>query len=342
MNQKRKKRFVQLVLLIGTITSLFFVPWMIVWAWILPLPNSMDAQLQEAVNHGFEGIVVYVDTAGKPPEFHTAGWHDSYQKIPAKPDALFKIASVSKLYTAVAITKLVQEKRLDLEASLAHYFPELKSRIANADQITIRNLVQHRSGIPNYTNVKDYWLAPPKTAEAKLALILDQPANFKPDQAYEYSNTNYLLLRLLMDKILGYSRQQYIKKEILEPLNLKNTFLSQNEVDINRVMSGYYVGVNADLKTEDYGMLASAQDLGIFLRALNDGTLFKEGEQAIYESIYVYEHTGLVPGYQSIAKYHKDIDTVVIQFTNTTNFSGYHWNVSEIVYSRILKILRKP
>ena len=86
-------------------------------------------------------------------------------------------------------------------------------------------------------------------------------------------------------------------------------------------------------------MLATAQDVGIFLRALNDGSLFDEGEQAIYSSIYVYEHTGLVPGYQSIAEYHKDIDTVVIQFVNTAG--GYNWNLSEIVYNRIVKILRR-
>ena len=78
----------------------------------------------------------------------------------------------------------------------------------------------------------------------------------------------------------------------------------------------------------------------LVLRALNDGFLFDEGEQEIYSSIYVYEHTGLIPGYQSIAKYHTNIDTVVIQFTNTTNFDGYNWNLSEIIYNRIVKIVR--
>jgi hypothetical protein len=80
--------------------------------------------------------------------------------------------------------------------------------------------------------------------------------------------------------------------------------------------------------------------VGIFLRALNDGSVFDEGEQEIYSSIYVYGHTGLVVGYQSIAKYHKDTDTIVIQFNNTTNFDGYDWNLSEIIYSRIVKIAR--
>ncbi|HKJ47771.1 MAG TPA: hypothetical protein VJ973_01705, partial [Christiangramia sp.] len=110
----------------------------------------------------------------------------------------------------------------------------------------------------------------------------------------------------------------------------------------NRVLSGYYVGVEEDIKTTNYGsMLATAEDVAVFLRALNDGSLFEGKEQEIYSSIYKYEHTGLIPGYQSIAKYHKDIDAVVIQITNTTDFDGYNWSLSEIMYSRILKIIRK-
>jgi D-alanyl-D-alanine carboxypeptidase len=68
--------------------------------------------------------------------------------------------------------------------------------------------------------------------------------------------------------------------------------------------------------------------------------VFNKGEQEIYSSIYVYEHTGLIPGYQSFARYHKDIDAVVIQFNNTTNFDGYDWNLAEIIYKRIVKIVR--
>jgi hypothetical protein len=82
--------------------------------------------------------------------------------------------------------------------------------------------------------------------------------------------------------------------------------------------------------------------VGTFLRALNNGSFFNEEEQEIYSSIYVYDHTGLIPGYQSIAKYHHDIDTVVVQFVNTTDFSDYtNWVLSEIVYNRIVKILRQ-
>ena len=340
MTKKHSKRIIRIALLVGTIVSMFFVPWILVKAWILPLPDTVQEQANEAIDHGFDGIIVYVDQAGKSPGFYAAGWHDRKNKIPANPKALFKIASISKLYTAVAVTKLVSDGRLSLDKTLADYFPKLVGRIENAGKITLRMMVQHRSGIPNYTDTHNYWVALKESNKENLELILDLPARFEPDTDYEYSNTNYLLLSEIMDKVLDYAHFQFIQEEILNRLNLKNTFGSLSEVNIDDVMSGYYVGYPLDLKTEKQGMLASAEDVGIFLRALNDGSLFDKGEQEIYSSIYVYEHTGLVPGYQSIAKYHKDIDAVVIQFTGPTNFEGYNWNLADIVYGRIVKIIR--
>ena len=341
MTKKQIKRILRIVFIIASISSLWFVPWILVKAWILPLPDTVQEQLNEAIGHGFDGMIVYVDQAGKPPEFYAAGWHDRKNKIPAYPQALFKIASISKLYVAVATAKLVKDGRLSLDKTLADYFPELVGRIENADKITLRMMVQHRSGIPNFVDHPDYWTKPPKNKQETLEYALDLPADFEPGEDYGYSNTNYMLISDLIDKVLGYSHQQYIKEEILIPLKLKNTFGSLHEVDIDDVMSGYYVGVEDDLKTEFSGlMIATAEDVGIFLRALNDGSVFNEGEQEIYSSIYVYEHTGLLVGYQSIAEYHKDIDTVVIQFNNTTNFDGYDWNLAEIIYNRIVKIVR--
>jgi len=319
---------------------MFFIPWILVKAWILPLPNTIQEQVNEAVGHGLDGMVVYVDELGKPPAFYAAGWHDRKNKIPANPKALFKIASISKLYNAVAITKLVNDKRLSLDKTLADYFPHLVGRIEHAEKITLRLMVQHRSGIPNYTDYPGYWENPPDSREKTLELALDLPANFKPNEDYGYSNTNYLLIGALMDKVLGYSHHQYIKEKILKPLKLNNTFFSLNEVNMNNVMSGYHVGHPHDLKTDKMGMLATAEDVGIFLRALNDGSLLDHTEQAIYSSIYVYEHSGWVPGYQSFAEYHKDIDTVVIQFNNTTDAKLYLWNVSQIIINRIVKILK--
>jgi len=308
----------------------------------MPLPDTVQKQVNNAIGYGFVGMIVYVDKAGNPPEFYAAGWHDRKNKIPAYPQALFKIASITKLYVAVASAKLVKAERLSLDKTLADYFPELTGRIEYSDKITLRMMLQHQSGIPNFVDHPDYWTKPPKNRQETLEYALDLPADFEPGEDYGYSNTNYMLIEDLIDKTLGYPHQQYIKEEILIPLGLKHTFGSLSEVDIDDVMSGYYVGVETDFKTEDTGlMLATAEDVGIFLRALNDGSVFNEGEQEIYSSIYVFEHTGLLVGYQSIAKYHKDMDMVVIQFMNTTNFDGYNWNLSEVFYNRIVKILRR-
>ncbi len=340
MTKKQTKRIFRIVWPIATIISMFFVPWILVWAWVLPLPDTVQEQVNEALEHGFDGIIIYVDQSGKPPTFFAAGWHDRKNKIPANPKALFKVASISKLYDAVSITKLVHDKHLSLDKTVADYFPDLVARIEYADKITLRMMVQHRSGIPNYTDIPKYWTDPPQSRKEVLELVLELPASFEPGEGYEYSNTNYLLIRELIEKVSGKSKFQFIKEEILIPLELNNTFGSLSEVNIDDLMSGYYVGIEEDIKAEYDSMIATAEDVGIFLRALNDGSLFKAGEQEIYSSIYVYEHTGLIPGYQSIAKYHEDIDAVVIQFTNTTNFDGYNWNLSEIVYNRVVKILK--
>jgi CubicO group peptidase (beta-lactamase class C family) len=344
MTKKQTKRILRIVFIIASITSLALVPWILVKAWILPLPDTVQEQVNEAIGHGFDGMIVYVDQFGKQPELYTAGWHNRENEVPADPKALFKIASISKLFVAVATAKLVKDNRLSLDKTLADYLPELEGRIANIDKITLRLMVQHRSGIPNFTDTPGYWEDISRGNRETLDLVLDKPSDFEPDKKYSYSNTNYLLIGEILDKTLGYSHHQYIKKEILIPLELNNTYSLLSEVDLDDVMSGYYVGYDDDIKYNDFinsagSMLATAEDIGVFLRALNDGSVFNEGEQEIYSSIYVYEHTGLLPGYSSIARYYKDIDAVVIQFVNTGG--GYTWNLSEIVHNRILKIMKR-
>ncbi len=342
MRKQQRTRILRILLATGTVISMFFVPWVLFWAWLTPLPDTVEAQVDAGINLGFDGIIVYVDQGEKEPAFYASGWKNREEKLPADPHDLFKIASIGKLYDAVAVTRLVHDKRLSLDKTLADYFPELVGRIANAEKISLRMMVQHRSGIPNITSTANFWTNPPENASEALERVLDLPAEFEPGKRYKYSNTNYLLISELIKKVTGADKFEYIKEEFLIPLGLNNTFGSIKDVNADRVMSGYYVGVEQDIKMSDYGsMLATAEDVGIFLRALNEGRLFKEGEQEIYASLYEYEHTGLIPGYQSIAKYHKDIDTVVIQFVNTTNFDGYTWNLSEILYSRIVKILKR-
>jgi len=127
---------------------------------------------------------------------------------------------------------LANDQTLSLDSTLADYLPELIGRIENADQITLRMMLQHRSGIPNFTDDPEFpWFDPPSELHDYLKFALDKPANFKPDPQYRYSNTNYLLIRNILDQRLGYSHHQFINEEILAPLGLTHTFNLLSEID---------------------------------------------------------------------------------------------------------------
>jgi CubicO group peptidase (beta-lactamase class C family) len=306
------------------------------------LPDTVQEQVDKGPNMGFDGIIVYVDQGGKAPAFYGAGWKNRAEKIAADPRALFKIGSVDKLYKEVSIVKLANQNKLSLDGTLADYFPELGGKIENVNEITLRMMIQHRSGIPNFTDTPDFWSYPPDSGEEALALIYGMPADFPPGDGYAYCNTNYLLLTMLIEKITGDNFFQYIREEILEPLQLNHTYPSIHAINMDDLMSGYYVGVEEDIKTTDYGtMIATIEDVGTFIRSLNDGSVFEGEEQEIYASLYDFGHGGLIPGYMTYAYYHEDIDAVVVQAVNTTNFSGYEWNLHQIMYNRIINILRK-
>lgn len=339
MNNKSKLalRIGAAIISIGSI--ILFVPWGIVRVWLQPVPDTIQEQVDLAIDHGLDGILVYVDQAGKQPQFFSAGWKNRENKIPADPRALFKIASIDKLYIAVAAAKLVDAGKLSLDDTLDDHLPDIAQRIENSDEISLRMMIQHRSGIPNFTDNPDFpWADPPKSRLDMLSYALDQPAGFQPNAEYAYSNSNYVLITEIMNLVLGFNYHQFIKSEILEPLNLTHTFSSLDEVDSGDVVSGYYVGWEPDVKENNLGsMLATIEDVGIFLRALNDGSVFQNNEKDIYASVYAFEHTGLLPGYSSIARYHPDLDAVVIQFINTSG--GNTWPITEIIYNRIMRIL---
>jgi CubicO group peptidase (beta-lactamase class C family) len=335
--------------IVGLITAVVIPPLDLVPALIAPLPDTVQEQVDDAIDQGLDGIIVYVDQAGKDPAFYTAGVKNKLTQEPIDSGAYFKIGSIHKLYIAASVAKLDHAGVLSLSETLAYHFPELIGRIEYADQITIRMLVQHRSGIPNFTDQAEFdWFTPHTDEDEDLARIFDEPADFKPDVRYSYSNSNYLLLGRILDNVLGYSHHQYVYTELLAPLGLTNTFFTLDEVEYDDVISGYWYEYDDDLRYLEGSMIATAEDVGIFLRALNDGSLLNDDEQAIYSSIYEYEHTGWVPGYFSIARYHADIDTIVIQFVSTTG--GDTWGtanvvggkataISNIIYNRIVRIL---
>jgi len=346
VKRSRAVRILRIVMPLAALVSLIiFPPWQGVLAWLTPLPDTVQEQVDAAVGRGLDGIIVCVDRAGREPELYAAGWKDRAAQIPADPQALFKIASISKLYVAVAAAKLVAAGQLSLDDTVAALLPELADRLADADRITLAMLLRHRSGIPNYTDQDGWdWGQPPADADARLEMILDLPADFAPDAEQRYSNTNYLLVGRILDRALDGDHREYIRREVLVPLGLVHTFGSLSDVDPDQVAGGYHHGYDQDFKavafdTAGASMVATAQDVGAFVRALNDGSLLSDAEQAVYASVYELGHKGWVLGYQSIARYHEDLDAVVVQFVNTTG--GDSELVSLVVYDRIVKILRR-
>jgi CubicO group peptidase (beta-lactamase class C family) len=360
METEKKQRIIRILRivmpLVAILATVIIAPLDLVPPYVAPLPDTVQAQVDDAVDLGLDGIIVYVDRAGQPPAFYSAGWKNKSTREPADPHALFKIGSIHKLYIATAGAKLVQGGSLALDDTLANLLPEFAGRVENADQITLRMLVQHRSGIPNFTDDEEFdWFAPPADENQSLELVLDDPADFAPDADYSYSNTNYLLLGRILDRVLGYNHHQYIVTEILAPLGLTDTYFTLGEVAFNDLASGYWYGYDDDLRElgevgSAGSMIATAEDVGVFLRALNDGSLLSTEEQAIYTSIYEYEHTGWVPGYYSIARYHEELDMVFIQFVSTTGgdtwgaaniIGGKATALSNIVYGRIVRVLNR-
>ncbi|MDM7861987.1 serine hydrolase domain-containing protein [Alteromonas sp. ASW11-36] len=328
------------VLAIGVYATIVLPPWRLTFLQITPLPDSLGEQVKSITEYGFDSAIVYIQQGDDVAEFYTAGQQERRSTTAVKPGALFKIASIGKLYDVVAVTKLAADGRLSLDKTLAEYLPELAASIANAESITLRMMVQHRSGIPNFTNAAGFWGGPSTTTAEALALIAGLPATFEPNQGYEYSNTNYLLIAEIIKAATGLDKRQIISDEILLPLNLSNTFFHLADIDVNALVSGYHVNTPGDMKTVNYGsMIATAQDLGKFIRALNTGQILDSKEDEIYTTLYPRSHTGLIPGYQSIARYHAESDSVIVIFVNTTDFADYqHWAIFEALYSRILTL----
>ncbi len=308
--------------------------------------SPIQIEVDKAANASYDGMILHVNQVEKSMTY-TSGWKDRKNQIPADANSLFKIGSISKLYIAAAVTKLIHADRLALDDRLAELIPEVEESISYADEITLEMMLKHRSGIPEYIFRPGFAGSDPNVDYMEtIALIYNEPADFKPNKKHKYSNTNYVLIGEIMDRTLGYSHHEYIKKEILDPLGLKNTFSLSSEVNSDDIMSGYLVDNDADFKTTEEhtrpggSMVATAEDVGIFLRALIDGTLLTAEEQEIYSAVYKYEHTGWVNGYTSIARYHEDIDAVIVQFVNTSK-GEFFWVRLKSDYKKIVKTVRE-
>ncbi len=306
-------------------------------------PNSVKDALDYAVDQGVDAIWVYVDEGANPATVEVSGIANRSTGELALPDSQFKIASISKLFIATSATKLTGQGVLSLDDTLAFWLPAVAGRIQNSGSITISHLLRHRSGVPDFDSQPGFsWQNPHTDNTRLLEYALDKPADFSPDAQYEYSNTNYLLLGMILDTALGYSHHDYIQNTILSPLGMLETYSLQSDTDNALMARGYWE--NVDRLEQEYvapggSMVSIVKDTGVFLRELATGSLLTDDERDIYSSLFDgYAHSGWLPGYQSIARYHPVTDTVLVQFVNTTG--GNSEQVSAEVYEMIVSYLR--
>lgn len=210
------------------------------------------------------------------------------------------IASVSKTLTAMTILKLYQDHKLNLDDEYDKYFPGF-----DYPGVTIRTLLNHRSGLPNYTYFIDelkFDRHTPVTNQDILDCLIKRKSELKnistPDRHFSYCNTNYALLALLIEKITKTPYPIYLKKTIFDPLGMKNTFVFTKELD-GKVNTSYdWTGMeigqsNLDLVFGDKNIYSTPQDLMKWDRLLSsDLFLSKETKEEAFKP-YSNEKSGI-------------------------------------------------
>ncbi|MEX0288557.1 MAG: serine hydrolase domain-containing protein [Flavobacteriaceae bacterium] len=267
--------------------------------------TTFPEQKQEAVKQLFEkytdmgipglALTVYSPSTGFWSYAH--GFSNKEEKKPLTSENLYYLQSVSKTYMAVIVLKLYEKGKIDLDDPINKYisYPWLEG-IKGAEKITVRMLLNHTSGLPEYSTdallVSQIIQDPLKvlTVEQMLSFIDDTALSFAPGSQYQYRNTNYALLSLIADKVTG-NHIKYMEEAIFRPLDLKTTkYLTKenHSLDLNLVdaywdvlLQGQPVNISklqranvASMRGDD-GMITTTAEAVIFLKGLVEGKLIK-------------------------------------------------------------------
>lgn len=201
--------------------------------------KTFQAILDQYVEYGLTGISVSISSPGQVPFNGAAGYADIDNKIPMTTSHVFSAASIPKSFTAIVILNLIDEGKLDLDSKISDYLDEeIKSMVINTDKITIRQLLNHTSGLPDVINdeyIADLNADPGRyfTLKELLNYINGKEAIAEPGKVYSYTDTNYILLYLIIEKITG-NPQDALKNQIMQPLLLSNTYYG-NEINYSTV-----------------------------------------------------------------------------------------------------------
>jgi CubicO group peptidase (beta-lactamase class C family) len=267
----------------------------------------------------------------------------SYElKVPNSIETRYHIASVSKPFTATAILQLQEQGRLSVSDPVARFIPDFP----NGERITLDNLLTHTSGIHDINDIDDYdtFARSPHTSQQLVAKVAGLPLDFPPGTKTAYSNSNYELLALVLEKASGESYEDYLRKHIFEPAGMQNTGADGDALRmIPGLASGYQPAgisgyekamyVDWSNKTGSGSLYSTVDDLYRFDRALNTDTLVKkatsqkyfvEGEDNYY-GWYIFKRVGhnlmaakgRGPGFTAELDRYPDDDVTIILLTNS-------------------------
>lgn len=259
-------------------------------------PNNEKylALLQRGKTGGLPGLSVLIFTGQDGLWVGASGYADLKDKVKMSPANLFRLASITKSFVSTAVLKLAEDHLLDLDEPLDTYVSSSMTRgIANAGSATVRQTLQHTSGVYDFIDNSNFKLAvinaPYKvwSCRDKLDFARGKDPSFAPGEGWKYSNSNYLLLGEAIEKVSGMTFEAYIRKIIFEPLHMNYTwFGSENRFPEGLVRSYvdmYGNGTLRDISAMDAGvfsaeggLISTAYDIGLFIGALFDKQIINE------------------------------------------------------------------
>jgi len=260
MDHCMKKIFTLLLLLFATGALL---------AQLTSDPKSLDSALRQLYQSArFNGTVLYAER-GKVIYHKAFGVTDCRNNSPLGTSSSFNLASVTKQFVSMCIMILQQEGKLQLEDELQKYFPEMPY-----EGVTVRNLLTHTSGIPEYFDIFLQYRTPLDTLTNQKMIALFSKvrpaAEFAPGTSWKYCNTNYVLLVSIIERVSGQPIEVFINKRISIPLGLMQTYVYQ--VMMNNVPANHVYGF------EETGEKRKLNDLTVFDGVVGDGNLYSSVE----------------------------------------------------------------
>lgn len=205
-----------------------------------PTPTSaiaprIDALLNDAVaRQRLAGVSLAVARDGRVLYAKGYGYRDIAKRLPATPETIYNIASNSKQFTSACVLLLQQDGKLNIDDKLSKYLPELPY----ADKITIREVLNHTSGLSDYLDIIDEAHITPAKVDGALPKL---KLRFPPGSKYEYSNSNYIIAGLVVATVSRMSYDAFLRKRILVPLGLRSTTVGTAPMDLPDGALGYMV-----------------------------------------------------------------------------------------------------